>query len=159
MRQLHLALFVAHREIIPGAVVEIANAGEAHAVAVDECPRHHRDFRPPGTIVRGTDGDPPGDHAEKQRDRDHGHAPLTRQPERPDRERRKGDRQRQAQPGRRQIRIIDGKGGPRDEHGPAQKPDRCDQPPERPGQESPEPNSTSPPTRFPVATHLLSVFL
>jgi hypothetical protein len=46
---------MAYREIIPGSMIEVANTGETHAVAVDECPWHHRDFRSPGTIVRGTE--------------------------------------------------------------------------------------------------------
>ena len=70
-RQRHLALLIAHREVIPAAVVEVADPGDADAVAVDNHPRHHRDFRSPLAIVRGTDGDPPHDHAEKQRDRNH----------------------------------------------------------------------------------------
>ena len=72
MRQLHLALLVAHREIVPAAVVEVAHAGEAHAVAVDERPRHHRDFRPPMAIVRGRDGDPPRDDTDEDQDQGHG---------------------------------------------------------------------------------------
>ena len=78
-------------------------------------------------------------HATTQRNStidDRGHAPPARKPERPDRERRKGHRQPQAQLGPRQIRIVDGQCGPRDGQGPAQKPDYRDQPAERPGQES-----------------------
>ena len=121
MRQQHLALLIAHREVVPAAVVEVAHAGDAHAVAIDDRPRHHRDFRPPVAIMRGRNGDPPRDHAEKQHDHDRGHAPPARKPERPDRERRKGHRQPQAQPGPRQIRIVDGQRGPRDEQRPGRE--------------------------------------
>ena len=124
MRQRHLALFVVHREIVPGAVLEIADSRDAHPVAVDERPRHHRDLRSPLTIVRGRYGYPPRDDAEKQHDQGHGHAPLRRHPESPDRERRKGDRQPESQASPRQVRVVDGKGSPHDEHDPAQKPDR-----------------------------------
>ena len=64
-----------------------------------------------------------------------GHMPPARQPERPDRERRKGRRQAQTQPGPRQIRIVDGQGGPCDEQGPEQKPESRDQPAKSPGQQ------------------------
>ena len=76
------------------------------------------------------------DHAEKQHEAIHGHTPLAREPERPDRERRKGHRQPQTQPGPRQIRIVDGQRGPGDEHGPAQKPASRDQPAESRGHSS-----------------------
>src|SRR5688572_8555849 len=95
VRELHLALLIAHREIIPGSVVEVADTGKANAVAIDEGPRHHRDLRAPRTIVRGSDGDPPHNHAEKERNHHHGHAPLTRQPASPDRKRGKDPRQSQ----------------------------------------------------------------
>ena len=65
---------------------------------------------------------------------DHGHTPPARQPESPDCERRKGRRQPQPQPGPRQIRIVDGQGGPCDEQGPEQKTDYRDQPAEKSGQ-------------------------
>ena len=64
------------------------------------------------------------------------HAPPTRKPDGPDRERRKGCRQRQTHPGPWQIRIVDGQRGPRDRYGPAQRDDDRDQPAERPGQEA-----------------------
>ncbi len=76
MRQQYVTLLVTHREIVAGTVIEIANPGEVHAVAVDKGARHHRDFRPPVAIVRGTDGDPPRQHDKKQRDRDGWHPPL-----------------------------------------------------------------------------------
>src|SRR5262249_25261739 len=59
VREINLALFVMHREIVPTAVVEIAHAGYADAVAVDESSWHQRDFRPPVPIVRGSDREPP----------------------------------------------------------------------------------------------------
>jgi hypothetical protein len=73
---------------------------------------------------------------EKQHDRHRGHAPPTRKPDGPDRERREGCRQRQTHPGPWQIRIVDGQCGPRDRYGPAQRDDDRDQPAERPGQEA-----------------------
>src|ERR1700733_1499346 len=51
VRQQNLPLLIAHREIIPGAVVEVADAGQAHEVAVDDGARHHGDFRPPVAVV------------------------------------------------------------------------------------------------------------
>ena len=54
VRQQHLALLIAHREIIPAAVVEIAHAGDAHAVAVDDGPRHRP--QPPGDQLRSCEG-------------------------------------------------------------------------------------------------------
>ena len=78
-------------------------AGDTHTVALDNGPRHHRDFRSPRSIMRRTDGYPPPDNAEKSHEEDERHTPLTGQPERPDRERRKDDRESQTEPGRRQI--------------------------------------------------------
>ena len=69
VRQLHLALLVTHGEIVSAAIVEVADAGEAHAVAIDHRPRHYRDFRPPVAIVRGRMETHHRDHAEKQHDR------------------------------------------------------------------------------------------
>ena len=65
-----LALLMTHREIIPAPVVEVTDTGEAHAVTVDDRPRHHGDLRPPVAIVRRGNSDPPRDDGEKQ----HGHA-------------------------------------------------------------------------------------
>src|SRR5262249_10845645 len=78
------------------------------------------------------DGYPPRDHAEIQHDQDDGHAPLRREPDSPDREGRKCNRQTQAQAGPWQVRVVDGESGPQDEHGPAQKPDPRDQPGKKP---------------------------
>ena len=135
-RQPHLALLIAHGEIIPATVVEIADTSDARAVTVDDRPRHHRDFRSPLTIVRGSDGNPPRDHAEKQHDQDHRNVPLPRQPESPDRERRKNYRQRQTRPSPGQVRIVDGQGRPCDEQDPQQKPDPRHRPAEKSGQET-----------------------
>src|SRR4030095_6420076 len=63
MRDRNLALFVAYGEIIPPPLFEIADAGDAHAVAVDERSRHHRHFRPPGTVMRRLDATEPNNHA------------------------------------------------------------------------------------------------
>src|SRR6516162_923417 len=125
MRQRDLALLVAHREIVAGAVCEIADARDANAVAVDERARHHRHFWPPGPIMRWRNKYPPRDHAEIERNQDRGHAPAppTRQPDGPDREGSKSDRHRQAQSGPRQVRIVDGQRGPGDEDDLAEKPD------------------------------------
>ena len=65
MRERDLAFFIAHGEIIPAAVFEIADAGDAHAIAVDERSRHHRHFRPPGAVMRGLDATEPYHHARK----------------------------------------------------------------------------------------------
>ena len=138
MRQQHVALLVTHREVVPGAVLEIADAGQVHVIAIDRGARHDRDFRSPVAIVRGTDGDPPSHNSEKQHDGQHGHATLAGEPERPDCERREGGRQPNAHAGPRQIRIVDGQGGPSERHGQAQKADDRDQPAERSGEESAE---------------------
>src|SRR5205085_8533323 len=59
MRQLHLPVLVAHREIIQAAVIEVSDTGKTHTVAVNGRPRHHSDFRTPRSIVRGRNGEPP----------------------------------------------------------------------------------------------------
>ena len=128
VRQQDFTLLVPHREIVAGAVVEIADARQAHAVAVDHGPRHDSHFRTPVAIVRGRNGDPPDDHAEKQHGRDDGHAPLTGKPQRPDRERCEGHCKSEAQFSPRQIGIIDGQRGPQDRQGQAKKTDGSDQP-------------------------------
>src|SRR5262249_949244 len=60
------------------------------------------------------------------------HAPWRREPDGPDREGRKCNRQTQAQAGPWQVRVVDGESGPQDEHDPAQKPDPRDQPGKKP---------------------------
>src|SRR5262249_60901611 len=60
------------------------------------------------------------------------HAPWRREPDGPDREGRKCNRQTQAQAEPWQVRVVDGESGPQDEHDPAQKPDPRDQPGEKP---------------------------
>src|SRR5262249_61665184 len=72
MRELHLAVLVTLREIVQASVFEVPDAGDAHTIAVDDCPRHYGDFRSPGSILRGKNGDPPRDDAEKQCDEDQG---------------------------------------------------------------------------------------
>lgn len=53
---LHLALFVAHGEIIQAALFEVSETGDTHTVAINGRPRHNGDFRTPRLIVRGRDG-------------------------------------------------------------------------------------------------------
>src|SRR5262249_29932697 len=60
------------------------------------------------------------------------HAPWRREPDGPDREGRKCNRQTQAQAGPWQVRVVDGESGPQHEHDPAQKPDPRDQPGKKP---------------------------
>ena len=60
-----------------------------------------------------------------------GMPPLARQPERPDRERRKRHRQSQPQRGPGQIRKIDGERSPCDDENQDQKLDSSDQPAEQ----------------------------
>jgi hypothetical protein len=105
VRQFQLTLLVAHREIVSGTIVEVADTGQVHAVAIDHSSRHDCDLRTPVAIVRGTDGDPPCNHAEKQHNRHHGHAPPKRKPDGPDRERSKGCRQGQTH-GRLRSRMT-----------------------------------------------------
>jgi hypothetical protein len=108
VRQLHVALLVPYREIIAIAAVEITEAGEAHPVAVDECPRHQGDFWPPSTIVRGRNGNPPRNHPEAKDHQGCTHALPTGQPENPECETRKGQSQDQTQPWPRKVRLKDG---------------------------------------------------
>lgn len=68
---------------------------------------------------------------EHQRDRHCRHAPLARQPERPDRERGKRHCQYQPDRGPRQIGIIDSKRSPCDDENQEQKLDSSDQPAEQ----------------------------
>src|SRR5262249_27188567 len=78
MRDEKLSFFVSHREIIRAPIFEIAKTGDAHAVAVDGCPRHYRHFRPPWTIVGRTDTNLPNKHAEKQACKTQGHSRSAR---------------------------------------------------------------------------------
>src|SRR5260370_40815058 len=65
MGQPYFALLVTHRKVVPAAVVEVADTGDAYAVTIDDHPRHHRHFRPPRAIMRRRDRDPPHDDYEK----------------------------------------------------------------------------------------------
>src|SRR5262245_62943820 len=65
MRDEKLAFFVSHREIIRAAVFEIAKTGDANSIAVNDRPRHDRDFGSPMTIMRRADAKPPDKHAQK----------------------------------------------------------------------------------------------
>jgi hypothetical protein len=138
VRQQHVALLVTNREVIPGAVLKVADAGQVHVIALDRGARHDGDFRSPVAIVRGMDGDPPSHDSEKQHDGQHGHATLAGEPEGPDCERHEGGRQSNAHAGPRQIRIVENQGGPGERHGHAQKADDPDQPAERFREESEE---------------------
>ena len=51
MGQPDFALFVAHSEIIPAAIIEIAHAADEYAIAVDDCSWHHRHLRLPMTVM------------------------------------------------------------------------------------------------------------
>src|SRR6516162_5931532 len=120
-----------HAEIILAAVVKVADARNVHMVALDERPRHDSNLRAPIPIVRGSNGKPPGNDPEHQRDCHCRHAPLARQPEPPDRERRKRHRQPPPQRGPRKIRKIDGERGPCDDDNLDQKLDSRDHPAQR----------------------------
>ena len=112
---MHLALFVANRKVIPGAVVEIADPGDTHAVVVDHCPRHDGNFRPPRSMMRWQNRYPPRNHASKQYDEDGECEPAARQPKEPDRDKRKAHRQGEPRCGPWQVREIDDQGAPGDE--------------------------------------------
>src|SRR6516165_10165764 len=118
-------------EIVAAAVVKVADTRYAHMIAFNERPRHDGNLRTPVPIARGSNGEPPGNDPEHQRDCHCRHAPPARQPERPDRERRKRHRQSQPQSGPRQIRKIDGERGPCDDDNLDQKLDSSDQPAEQ----------------------------
>src|SRR5262245_44332082 len=84
MRERYLAFLIAHSEIIAATVFEIADTGDAHAIAVDERSRHHRHFRPPGTVMGRFNAAKPNHHAEKECRKDRDGPPCTRVPESPD---------------------------------------------------------------------------
>src|SRR5262245_4616687 len=115
MRERNLAFFVAHREIIAAAVFEIADAGDPYAIAVDERPRHHRHFWPPGPIMGRLYTDEPRHHAHKQRRKHRYRPPGTREPKSPNAANKKNHRQPQARPRPWQIGIIDCQSAPPEE--------------------------------------------
>ena len=127
MRQRHFALLVARREVVPAPIVEIANAGDAHAVAVDDGVRHHRDVAAPIAVVRWQDGGPPRAHDEKEPREHPAHARPARDPQRPDAEGRERHRQCQPQPRPRQVRIVDRQRRPDQQHRSADMRDPADQ--------------------------------
>src|SRR5262245_21171592 len=120
-----------HGEIVAAAVVEVADARYADMVTLDKRTRQDSNLWAPVSIVRGSDGEPPGNDTEHQRDCHCWHATLARQPERPDRERCKRYRQSQPQRGPWQIGKIDSERSPRDNENQDQKLDSGDQPAEQ----------------------------
>src|SRR5690242_8952199 len=122
-----------HIEIITAAIVEVANRRDSYVVAIDERPRHHRNFRAPLAMVRWYNEDPPRQQGKKNQEEEGAHVPLTGEPERPERKRGKSARQSETQGRRWQVRIIDGQDRPSDEENLANQPDSSDQPCQRSG--------------------------
>src|SRR5690606_6105338 len=107
---------------------EVAYAGEAHAVTVDDGARHHRDLGPPLAVMRRRDEDPPHEHGRKHTCEGAPRRAGARDPERPDREGGKRQRERKSRIGPRQVRVIDGERAPRDHEPEQQREDACADP-------------------------------
>src|SRR4029453_16952258 len=84
MRDEKLAFFISHSEIIRAAVFEIAKTGDVNSIAVNDRPRHDRDFGSPMTIMRRTDAKPPDKHAQKHSCEGEKHSWSPRHPQGPD---------------------------------------------------------------------------
>src|SRR5262245_43770988 len=80
VRDRQLPSLVSDGEIVSRVVLEIAYAGNAHAVAIDVSPWQHRQIRPPLAIMSGADGEIPSNYAQTQGDKNQKRAPSSSQP-------------------------------------------------------------------------------
>jgi len=133
------AVFVADGEVVGGAVVEVAEAGEVDEVAVEGGAGHDGDVGSPRAIMGGEDGGPPDEDGQKKGGEEEEAVFGMGAPEAVDAEGEDGEGEQGAEGEPREIGVVDGEGGPGGEEGAAEE--ACDGDEPEGGFEEPDPSS------------------